>query len=116
MELYPCKECIVKGVCRTMCDNVSKNIPTIMTDRHCPDCGCKECFEFIIGLQYMVCSECKSAFYFSEYLNPGSVNRVLRPSFSIKRSLKFGDSATHYNHTTFGRCMDDYKIIVGDEQ
>jgi hypothetical protein len=42
MDEYPCKECIVKGVCSKLCTEVLSSdhlFEFILKNRHCPDCG-----------------------------------------------------------------------------
>ena len=69
MTDYPCKECILKGNCSKLCDNISTigNDPSIrdfiLDNNHCPDCGSESCSAY--GQYTVICNECNSSYYFT---------------------------------------------------
>lgn len=64
IEKFPCKECLVKPMCRQACDKIIMDDVILMKkfldDEACPDCGSKEFQEGPSGgmSQNIKCSDC----------------------------------------------------------
>jgi hypothetical protein len=76
----------------------------MITERCCIDCGGNEFSEYILGIQYMVCRECNSTYYFSKYTTPGAE----RTQVILMRSIKSIYPLVGYNKATFGECIDNF--------
>lgn len=76
MTKYPCADCIVKGICRKLCDETTHSHRTknlykrISNEGCCPDCGHTKGItfdgEYIYDGTYLIvmeCGECYSSFY-----------------------------------------------------
>lgn len=98
---YPCKDCIVRCNCSSMCDDlieVNINI-LIVRYRCCPDCGHTKCLVYDKGFKGIIeCCGCHSSFY------PTSSATVL---VNVIRYRK-GNIARFGNHvlTSFGAFID----------
>jgi hypothetical protein len=74
MSKYPCKECIVVGICSELCEKVwnikeKDLVDFILEKKHCPDCGCKKvhkeiAWPSVVSFKYIVCSICGTIFRF----------------------------------------------------
>jgi hypothetical protein len=73
MNEYPCKDCIVKGICSDMknCDKTDTSLRSIIfviENECCVDCGCTEVFETIIREpEIIICANCKNIYYKSTF-------------------------------------------------
>lgn len=103
MALYPCKECIVKGLCSKLCDKVAtENLKEyIVNNRCCPDCGYNEGIEFTSVWLYFTCSSCYSMYRLSSSSNPIKIIRHIKAKALHTIRLKG-------NHKTFGELIDKY--------
>jgi hypothetical protein len=103
MALYPCKECIVKGLCSKLCDKVlTENLKEyIVKNRCCPDCGDNECVEFTSIWIYFTCSSCYSLYRLSSSSNPNKIVRHVKAKALYIIRLKG-------IHTTFGKLVNKY--------
>lgn len=87
MSNYPCKECIIKGVCSKICEKLTNDDVQdfLMENKHCPDCGCERITscggDHINGSSSLTliescisCIECGSLYFRGEY----STHRIVR--------------------------------------
>jgi hypothetical protein len=106
-ELYPCADCIVKGMCVNLCDKLIKEMTTSHADMHianaliehkrCIDCGCFDAIE--VYSRGIMCIDCRSVYFTVLLHNPPSIRRV----------YKSGLSADHgETTTTFTRYINNF--------
>jgi hypothetical protein len=64
-KIYPCKDCILIGICSKPCSGISYNVSLFMLrTKVCIDCGHTEYYENIHqDLYYMVCVNCLSTYF-----------------------------------------------------
>ena len=106
---YPCKECIVKPVCSTLCGLLnSLKIEVkiqLLEYKRCIDCGSTRCIEhshnrkFNIS-QHLLCCECGSAYY----ANLGEI-----PFTFVRYNKHRGTGYTKGKSTTFAKFITKYK-------
>jgi hypothetical protein len=64
---YPCKDCIVKGICSDM-RSCPKNGRTIHSEiytvknRHCMDCGSDKGYQDVYNHKLIICTECRTMY------------------------------------------------------
>jgi hypothetical protein len=106
---YPCKDCIIKPVCSTLCGLVN----TLKTEVHiqlleykrCVDCGSTKCIEHSHNrklniYQHLLCCECGSVYY----SDLGNSSKVF-----IRYNKYQGNGYTKGTSTTFAKFILKYK-------
>jgi hypothetical protein len=113
MNDYPCKECIVKGICREVCDKVAHHIKDlykrIRDEGCCPDCGHTICIiydgEYVYDGTYLTvveCTECYSSFY------PTMFNGKLTAIFGFEKNWNT-ESRRDLKPTTFREYINKWQ-------
>ena len=107
--LHPCKDCIVKMLCKEMC---GKTIPnslvndTLMHIERCVDCGCTKGLSNIILMDTMRCKECRSMYYLTSTSDPS-------PRIDRKYKVHHFGAMEHYIDRTFAEYIDKMKKHIG---
>jgi hypothetical protein len=97
LNKYPCKDCLIKGVCSKLCDKVLDSdfiFEFILKNRHCPDCRCEKvihCGGENLSNNTMLIDSCTSciecgSLYFTVVMNDGRI--LLRNRKYVKNVVK----------------------------
>jgi hypothetical protein len=108
MNEYPCRDCIVKGICSDMknCDKTDTSLwRTIFTIENecCVDCGCKEAFEINFP-ELIICTDCKNIYYKSTL------------GYLVKHNHKKEIIPNDPTTTTFSRFLSNHVFQNGREK
>lgn len=145
-KLYPCKDCIVKGLCRSECDKLLRDdrmLRHMVLRGDCPDCGCRELhIGFIFNEAFygwdetrnsrlvdqydLRCNECSS--YLSIYMNltdehntklNGVWKVIMLPRVhrrSTENEICFSSEAKDITSTTYDAAIRKYIIPRIDDK
>jgi hypothetical protein len=113
MDNYPCKNCIVKGICHKLCPRLIGVIDTIGNDyntynnmtiakalikhRRCLDCGCKGAVK--AWDRGITCIDCRSTYYVIFLRDPPAVKRYYKSRISTDDcdpEITFGEYVDKY--------------------
>lgn len=92
MNDYPCKDCIVKGICSEICSKLRRKVHSFMLrEKVCRDCGHDKYYEYKSFIYYyFICTECMSMFYIdgNKGVNKGSIHRSMESKTTVNDAFK----------------------------